>query len=156
SGGSHINATTSSPNVVKGLTLNNMFLDLSTSHGIQASRLQNFVISGGTYDRGGLNNTSCNFDGIHITDLFRPSTISCATFTRSNTRQLFINNDTSVSSPDQLTISNTQWNTHNVNTVPNNANCSADHIDVSGDTGSNFKLITNGTGGSNVFKTSGI
>ena len=150
SGGSHIDATS-----VKGLTLNNMFLDLSTDHGIKGSSLTNLTISGGTFDRGGLNNTACNFDGMNITNLLGTSTISGATFKRSNTRQLNINNTTSLSSPDQLTINNTNWNTHDVNTVPNNVACFGDHIDVAGDTGSNFRLTVNSTGGGNVFKTAG-
>src|SRR5437667_2828307 len=80
------------------------------------------------------------------------------TFKRSNTRQFYMVNSTATNfagAPDQLTVNNTQWNTQNVNTIPNNTQCSGDHLSVSADTGGNFRLIVNNTGGANVCKTGG-
>ncbi len=72
-----------------------------------------------------------------------------ATFSRSNTRQFFVVNNTASSAPDTLTISGTTWNAQ---TGP----CSGDHLSVAADTGGNLKLITNGSSGENNFSTGGI
>lgn len=144
---------------VNGLSLTRVSTDLSTDHGFLLNTVTNLTINGGTFDRGGLNNTACNFDGFHVTNLFGTSSITGATFKRSNTRQFFLLNNVATSfggTPDQLTINNTQWNTQNVNLIPNNTPCFGDHLSVSSDTGGNFRLIVNATGGGNVFKTGGI
>lgn len=151
---SHMDGTS-----VNGLSLTRVSTDLSTDHGFLLNTVTNLTIDGGTFDRSGLNNTACNFDGFHVTNLLGTSSITGATFKRSNTRQFFLVNNTATSfggTPDQLTVNNTQWNTHNVNLIPNNTPCSGDHLSVSSDTGGNFRLIVNNTGGANVFKTGGI
>jgi Big-like domain-containing protein/Calx-beta domain-containing protein len=151
---SHMDGTS-----VNGLSLTRVSTDLSTDHGFLLNTVTNLTINGGTFDRGGLNNTACNFDGFHVTNLFGTSSITGATFKRSNTRQFFLLNNAATSfggTPDQLTVNNTQWNTHNVNLIPNNTPCFGDHLSVSSDTGGNFRLIVNNTGGANVFKTGGI
>src|SRR5581483_4590398 len=107
------------------------------------------TITGGTFDRGGAGNGSANFDGVHITNLLGTSSVSGATFKRSNTRQFFVVNNTATNfagAPDTLTVSNTNWNTH---TGP----FAGDHLSVSAGTGGNFRLVVNSTGGVNTFST---
>jgi hypothetical protein len=152
-GGSWIDATT-----VNGLTLVRMNADLSTDHGILASSLTNLVIQGGTFDRGGAGNGAANFNGINITNLLGTSSVTGATFKRSNTIQFRVNNNTATNfagTPDTLTVSNNQWNTHS-GTGPGEVPFAGDHLSVNSDTGANFRLIVNNTGGANVFKTGGI
>jgi hypothetical protein len=145
---SWIDATT-----VNGLTLTRLNADLSTDHGLLASSLRNLVVQGGTFNRGAAGNGSANFDGFHITNLLGTSSIADALFQRSNTRQVYIVNNTATNAapgtPDILTVSNNDFNTH---TGP----FSGDHVNVSADTGGNFRLIVNNTGGANICKTGGI
>jgi hypothetical protein len=64
-----------------------------------------------------------------------------------------LNNTATVGAPseptDVLTVSNTDWNTHT-------GAFAGDHLSVSADTGGNFKLIVDATGGANNFTTGGI
>lgn len=154
SGGSHINADT-----ITGLTLNNMFLDLSVGHGVNGTSVRNLVISGGIYDRGGLNNTVCNFNGLFFTNLLGTSTVTSATFRRSNTVQFRVNNNTATDfngAPDTLTMTDTDWNSHNQSLVPPpNTQCFGDHLSVSSDTGGNFSLVMNASAGINTVNAAG-
>ena len=146
SGQSHIDATT-----VNGLSLTNVDTDLSTLAGIEGSSVTNLAISGGTFDRGGLGNTICNINGVNFTNLLGTSTVTGATFTRSNTIQFRVNNNTATNfagTPDTLTVSGTTSNDHNV-AVSGGTLCFGDHLSVNSDTGGNFRLIVNSTSGIN-------
>jgi large repetitive protein len=149
SGQSHIDATS-----VNGLTLNNVNTNLSVAAGILGNTVTALNITGGVFNRSALNNTLCNFHGVDITNLLGTSSVTGATFQRSNTIQFRVNNNTaSVAAPatptDVLTVSGTTWNNHNVGLVPNGTLCFGDHLSVSSDTGGNFKLVVNGTNGIN-------
>ena len=144
---SHIDATN-----VDGLTLINMNFDLSGDHGILGSTVRNLVIQGGLYDRGGAAAVVANKHGVFITNLLGNSSVSGATFRRSNTIQFRVSNTTATNAapgaPDVLTISNTTWDQH---TGP----FAGDHLSVDSSTGGNFRLVTNATGGVNTFTTGG-
>ncbi len=147
SGQSHIDATT-----VNGLSLTNVDTDLSTQAGIQGSNVTNLTISGGTFDRGGLANTICNINGLNFTNLLGTSTVTGATFRRSNTIQFRVNNDTATNfagTPDTLTVSGTNWSNHN-QPVSGGTLCFGDHLSVNSDTGGNFRLIVNSSAGINT------
>ena len=106
---------------------------------------------GGTFDRGGLGNTICNINGVNFTNLLGTSTVTGATFTRSNTIQFRVNNNTATNfagTLDTLTVSGTTWNDHNV-AVSGGTLCFGDHLSVNSDTGGNFRLIVNSTSGIN-------
>jgi hypothetical protein len=153
SGGSHIDATS-----VNGLSLANVDTDLSTDAGIQGSSVRDLTISGGLFDRGAIGSSVCNLNGVNFTNLLGTSAVTGATFRRSNTVQFRVNNNTATNfagAPDTLTVSNTDWDTHN-QPVSGGTECWGDHLSVSADTGGNFRLIVNNTGGANVCKTSGI
>ncbi len=135
---------------VTNLTLSSMELDSSTSHGILGNNITNLVINGGTFHRGGADGEpTCNLNGVEITNLLGTSSITGATFTRSNTIQFHVVNSATSSGPDTLTVTGTTWGTH---TGP----CSGDHLSVAADTGGNLKLITNGSAGENNFQGAGI
>jgi hypothetical protein len=143
--GSWIDAAT-----VTNLTLTNVDGDTSNDHGFRGSSVTNLAISGGTFNRGGAGaEPTCNVNGFDITNLLGTSSITGATFTRSNTIQFRVNNTTTSGSQDTLTVSGTTWGTH---TGP----CAGDHLSVNSDTGGNFKLVTSGTSGENNFTTGGI
>lgn len=145
-GGNWIEATT-----VTGLTLVRINADLSTDHGLRGNSLTNLTIQGGTFDRGGAGNASANFHGIYITNLLGTSTVTGATFRRSNTIQFRVENTTATNfagSPDILTVSGTNWNTHN-------SPFSGDHLSVDANTGGNFRLIMNSTTGINYVNEGG-
>jgi large repetitive protein len=153
SGGSHIDATS-----VNGLALTNVDTDLSTDAGLQGNGVRNLAISGGLFDRGGIGSTVCNVNGVNVTNLLGTSSVTGATFRRSNTVQFRVNNNTATNfsgTPDTLTVSNNDFDTHN-QPITGGTECWGDHLSVSADTGANFRLVVNDTGGANVCKTSGI
>jgi hypothetical protein len=144
---SNVDATT-----VTGLTLVRIFSDLTTDDGILGSGLTNLTITNGTYDRGGAGSVACNVNGVEITNLLGTSSVTGATFKRSNTIQFHVNNNTATNfagTADQLTVTGTNWNTH---TNP----CAGDHLSVNSDTGGNFKLIVNSASGINTVVGAGI
>ena len=148
SGQSHIDATN-----VDGLSLISTNFDNSADHGILGNTVRNLVINGGLYDRGGAAAVVANKHGVFITNLLGNSSVSGATFRRSNTIQFRVSNTAATTpapgAPDVLTVSNTTWDQH---TGP----FSGDHLSVDSGTGGNFRLVTNGTGGNNTFTTGGI
>ena len=139
---------------VTGLTLTRISADLSFDHGILGSTVRDLTIVGGTYDRGGFRdgtNAVCNLNGLSFTNLLGTSSVTDATFRRSNTIQFRANNNTATSfsgTPDSLTVSGTTWNTHN-------HPCAGDHLSVNADTGGNFSLIVNSTSGVNTVNEGG-
>jgi hypothetical protein len=144
SNGNNIDASS-----VINLTLNSMELDSSNGEGILGNNVTNLVISGGTYNRGGVDSEpTCNIHGILFNNLLGTSTVTGATFSRANTVQFRIVNASATNAvpgaPDTLTISGTNWNEHN-------GPCGGDHLSITADVGSNFKLISNGTSGENNF-----
>jgi hypothetical protein len=149
-GGSWVDASS-----VDGLNLTRVNANLSTSHGILGSSVRNLAIQGGVYDQGGVGGLpTCNIDGVHITNLLGSSSINGGvTFRRSNTRQFFVVNNAATSAfpgtPDTLTVSNSNWNTH---TGP----CGGDHLSLSADTNANMRVVTNAVGGINTVTTGGI
>jgi large repetitive protein len=146
SGGSHVKATT-----VNGLTFTRVFADLSTAAGVLGNGVTSLVMTGGTYDRGGAGSVACNVNGVEITNLLGTSTVTGTTFRRSNTIQFRVINNTATAAagaPDTLTVSGTDWNTHN------NV-CAGDHLSVAADAGSNFSLVMNATGGRNTVNEGG-
>ena len=146
-GGSWIDAST-----VNGLTLTRLSADLSADHGLLGNSLRNLVISGGTFDRGAQSAGICNRNGINITNLLGTSSVTGARFTRSNTSQFRVNNNTATNfagTPDSLTVSGTTWNDHNV------GGCFGDHLSVNSDTGGNFRLTVNSTAGINIVNPDG-
>jgi hypothetical protein len=145
-GGSWVDATT-----VTGLALTRVSADLSTDHGIKGDGVTNLTISGGTFDRGGAGSVACNVNGVDIHNLLGTSSVTGATFRRSNTIQFRVNNDTATSfsgAPDSLTVSGTDWNTHN-------NPCAGDHLSVNADTGGNFSLTVNSSSGINTVNEGG-
>jgi hypothetical protein len=79
------------------------------------------------------------------------STVTGATFRRSNTIQFRVNNNTATNfggNPDILTVSGTIWNTHN-------NDCAGDHLSVNSDTGGNFRLVVNSSSGINTVNDGG-
>lgn len=147
SGGSHIDATG-----VVGLTLNRVNTDNSVDHGIKGSSITDLVILNGTFDRGGAANPSANFDGIHITNLLGTSSIHGARFARSNTRQVYVVNNTAIQyngNPDTLTVTATAWDNH---TGP----FAGDHLSILADSGANFRLVVKGDFGSNIIDGGGV
>jgi hypothetical protein len=146
SGGSWIDASS-----VTGLTLVRMNADLSTDHGLLGNSITNLTINGGTFDRGGAGNASANFHGVFITNLLGNSTVTGATFRRSNTVQFLVNNNTATNfagTPDILTVTGTDWNTHN-------NPFAGDHLSLNSDTGGNFRLIVNSSAGINTVNEGG-
>jgi hypothetical protein len=144
---SHIDATN-----VDGLTLIGMNFDLSGDHGILGNTVRNLVIQGGLYDRGGAAAVVANKHGVFITNLLGNSSVSGATFRRSNTIQFRVANTTATNAapgaPDVLTVSHTTWDQH---TGP----FAGDHLSVDSGSGGNFRVVTNATGGVNSFTTGG-
>lgn len=142
---------------VNGLTLTRLNADLTFDHGFLGNGVTNLTVTGGTYNRGGWRDGTaglCNLNGFNITNLLGNSTVSGGTtFTRSNTIQFRVNNTAATNfagTPDTLTINNTSWNTHSAHP------CHGDHLSVTADTGGNFRLVANNTGGANTFRTAGI
>ena len=147
SGQSHIDATN-----VSGLSLIRVNADLSVDHGILGSTVRDLVVQGGVYDRGGAGSVVANKHGVFITNLLGNSSVTGATFRRSNTIQFRVVNNAATNpvpgAPDVLTVSNTTWNTH---TSP----FAGDHLSVDSSTGGNLRLVTNASGGVNSFTTAG-
>lgn len=144
-GESHIDATN-----VTGLALSGVDTDLSADHGLLGNGITNLTIAGGTFNRGGVGSEPvCNVNGVNITNLLGTSSVTGATFTRSNTIQFRVNNTTTSGSVDTLTVSGTNWNTHI-------GPCAGDHLSVNADTNANFKLVTTSASGENVFQGAGI
>lgn len=144
---SHIDA-----NTVNGLTLTDVLTDLSGRESVLGNGVRNLVISGGTFDRGGLANTACNFNGMTFNNLLGTSSVTGATFARSNTIQFRVNNNTATNfggAPDTLTVSGTIWRNHN-QPVSGGTLCFGDHLSVNADTGGNFRLTVNASAGINV------
>ena len=145
---SHIDATN-----VDGLTLTRVHTDLSTDHGILGSTVRNLVITGGLYDRGGAGAAVPNKHGVFITNLLGTSSVTGATFRRSNTIQFRVQNSAATNAypgaPDVLTVSNTTWDQH---TGP----FAGDHLSVDANTGGNFSLAVNSSSGINSFTTGGV
>lgn len=148
SGQSHIDATN-----VDGLALTRVSTDLSTDHGILGSTMRNLVINGGLFDRGGAGAVVANKHGVFITNLLGNSSVTGATFRRSNTIQFRAQNTAATTpfpgAPDILTVSNTTWDTH---TGP----FAGDHLSVDGGTGGNLRLVVHSTAGINGFTTGGV
>ncbi len=144
---SHIDATN-----VDGLTLTRVHTDLSTDHGILGSTVRNLVITGGLYDRGGAGSAGSGVHGVFITNLLGNSSVSGATFRRSNTIQFRVLNTTATAAapgaPDVLTISGSTFDTH---TSP----FAGDHLSVGSTGGGNLRLATNGGAGINTFTGGG-
>ncbi|HEV2720653.1 MAG TPA: hypothetical protein VG323_11590, partial [Thermoanaerobaculia bacterium] len=147
SGQSHIKATN-----VNGLTLTRVSTDLSTSDGILGNTVRNLVINGGLFDRGGAGSGSSGVNGVTITNLLGNSSVSGATFRRSNTLQFRVSNSTATNAapgaPDVLTFSGTTFDTH---TSP----FAGDHLSVSSTGGGNLRLVTNSSSGTNSFTGAG-
>lgn len=145
-------------NNVTGLTLTRMTLDWSYGHGVEANILRNLVVTGGTYKNGGQGAVSAgvaNYDGWRVTNLLGTCSISGASFSRSNTRQFYlVNNMATVAYPatpqDILTLTGTTWNDHRVGAF------FGDHFSVGADNGSNMRIVTNSSGGTNTFDNQGI
>ena len=137
---------------VTGLARTRVNADLSAAAGLLGTNLRNLTISGGTFDRGGQNAGICNVNGVTVTNLLGTSSVTGATFTRSNTIQFRVNNNTATNfagAPDTLTVSGTTWNDHNV------GGCFGDHLSVNSDTGGNFRLTVNSTAGINIVNPDG-
>ena len=146
SGGSHINAAG-----VNGLSLTRTSTDLSTGHGISGSGITNLTITGGTFDRGGAGSVVCNVNGVNITNLLGTSSVTGATFRRSNTIQFRVNNNVATNfagAPDALTLSGTTWDTHD-------GFCAGDHLSVNADTGGNLRLVVDSSIGINTVNEGG-
>ena len=147
SGQSHIDATN-----VNGLTLTRVSTDMSTDHGIRGNGVRNLMINGGVYDRGGAGSSSSGVHGVLITDLLGNSSVTGATFRRSNTIQFRVNNVTATNAapgaPDVLTVSGTTFDTHT-------SSFAGDHLSVSSSGAGNLRLVTNAVSGINSFTGAG-
>lgn len=134
-----------------GLSLTRVSTDLSVGPGIAGNGVTNLAISGGTFDRGGAGSVVCNVNGVHITNLLGTSSVTGVTFRRSNTIQFRVNNNTATNfagTPDVLTVTNTDWNTHN-------NPCAGDHLSVHSDTGGNLRLVVDSSVGINTINEGG-